>query len=147
MKDGAILQAGTPEELFKAPKHTFVGYFIGSPGMNLAPCRVDGNRALMNGVSVPLDEALARRAAEAHGTIELGIRPELLQLSNEQDSIPARVEQVQDRGNAKLYTAMLGEHRFNITAPEDHPAQQGETVGLHFPPEATHLYCNGQLVE
>ena len=147
MKDGAILQAGTPEELFKAPRHTFVGYFIGSPGMNLAPCRLDGNHAFMDGVSIPLDEALAQRAAGAEGTMELGIRPELLQLTNDPDGIVARVEQVQDRGNAKLYTALVGEHRFNITAPEDHAAQQGDTVGLHFPPAATHLYCNGQLVE
>ena len=29
-----VVQSGTPAELFDKPAHTFVGYFIGSPGMN-----------------------------------------------------------------------------------------------------------------
>ena len=37
MNDGMIVQAGTPVELFERPRHTFVGHFIGSPGMNLLP--------------------------------------------------------------------------------------------------------------
>ena len=37
MYDGEIVQIGTPAELFERPKHTFVGYFIGSPGMNVMP--------------------------------------------------------------------------------------------------------------
>ena len=35
MNNGSVLQIGTPEELFKKPAHTFVGYFIGSPGWNV----------------------------------------------------------------------------------------------------------------
>ena len=35
MHDGRVVQSGTPAELFEKPAHTFVGYFIGSPGMNI----------------------------------------------------------------------------------------------------------------
>ncbi|MFY8168157.1 MAG: ABC transporter ATP-binding protein, partial [Candidatus Limnocylindrus sp.] len=35
MFEGGVVQVGTPQELFESPEHTFVGYFIGSPGMNL----------------------------------------------------------------------------------------------------------------
>jgi glycerol transport system ATP-binding protein len=45
MYDGRVVQMGTPEELFERPAHTFVGYFIGSPGMNLFDARIEGNRA------------------------------------------------------------------------------------------------------
>jgi glycerol transport system ATP-binding protein len=38
MHEGQIVQTGTPVELFEKPKHTFVGHFIGSPGMNILPC-------------------------------------------------------------------------------------------------------------
>ncbi|MGD8350493.1 MAG: ABC transporter ATP-binding protein, partial [Gammaproteobacteria bacterium] len=41
MYDGAVVQVGTPVELFNRPNHTFVGYFIGSPGMNVLPCELD----------------------------------------------------------------------------------------------------------
>ena len=40
MKDGLIVQIGTPVELFERPRHTFVGHFIGSPGMNVLPCEL-----------------------------------------------------------------------------------------------------------
>src|SRR5918911_823070 len=42
MHDGRVVQSGTPAELFEKPAHTFVGYFIGSPGMNNLPASVDG---------------------------------------------------------------------------------------------------------
>ena len=40
MLEGQVVQIGTPEELFDKPGHTFVGHFIGSPGMNLLPCEI-----------------------------------------------------------------------------------------------------------
>jgi glycerol transport system ATP-binding protein len=40
MYEGAIVQIGTPQELFENPSHKFVGYFIGSPGMNFMPCKL-----------------------------------------------------------------------------------------------------------
>src|SRR6202167_6024971 len=44
MNDGRAVQIGTPAELFYRPEHTFVGYFIGSPGMNFMPAGGEGNR-------------------------------------------------------------------------------------------------------
>ena len=44
MHDGAVVQMGTPEELFERPAHTFVGHFIGSPGMNILPAQVEVRR-------------------------------------------------------------------------------------------------------
>ena len=44
MHDGRVVQSGTPAELFDKPAHTFVGYFIGSPGMNIVPAEVRGPR-------------------------------------------------------------------------------------------------------
>src|SRR5271156_1650477 len=43
MHDGRVVQSGTPAELFEKPAHTFVGYFIGSPGPNILPA-VGGRR-------------------------------------------------------------------------------------------------------
>src|SRR6201996_4519662 len=49
MHDGRVVQSGTPAELFDRPAHTFVGYFIGSPGMNIVPAQVDGREARIDG--------------------------------------------------------------------------------------------------
>src|SRR5690606_18519329 len=40
MDEGEVVQIGTPVELFERPQHTFVGHFIGSPGMNVLPATV-----------------------------------------------------------------------------------------------------------
>ncbi len=39
LKEGSIEQVGTPMELFSQPVNTFVAGFIGTPPMNLVPCR------------------------------------------------------------------------------------------------------------
>ena len=40
MDRGKIVQVGTPRDLCEKPETTFVGYFIGSPAMNLFSCEV-----------------------------------------------------------------------------------------------------------
>ena len=44
MAAGKIVQIGTPIDLFEQPAHTFVGHFIGSPGMNILPCVVENTK-------------------------------------------------------------------------------------------------------
>src|SRR5436190_7310248 len=71
MYEGEIVQIGTPAELFSRPKHTFVGYFIGSPGMNVMPVTIDGRTARLGAQAIELPGA---PAAGTQGTMELGIR-------------------------------------------------------------------------
>jgi glycerol transport system ATP-binding protein len=93
MYEGAVVQIGTPQQLFETPEHTFVGKFIGSPGMNVLPCEVDGSEALFAGkrisLSKPIDNPTAR--------FELGIRPEHIKLSPS-DGMPLNVTALQDVG-------------------------------------------------
>ena len=46
MDQGEIVQVGLPKELFEKPKTTFVGYFIGSPAMNLFNSEVSSNNSI-----------------------------------------------------------------------------------------------------
>src|SRR6201990_1256956 len=54
MHEGSVVQTGAPEELFLRPDHTFVGYFIGSPGMNVLPAEVHGRQARIAGHTLGL---------------------------------------------------------------------------------------------
>jgi len=56
MDEGVIVQIGTPQELFERPAHTFVGHFIGSPGMNLLPCETRDGSAFFQGHLVAVAE-------------------------------------------------------------------------------------------
>src|SRR6201989_972364 len=76
MHDGRVVQSGTPAELFDKPAHTFVGYFIGSPGMNIVPAEVKGREARIGGHPIVLGQNYD--ALPAGATIEVGVRPEFV---------------------------------------------------------------------
>lgn len=114
MYDGRVVQIGTPQELFERPEHTFVGYFIGSPGMNVIPAKVEGNKAYINGSYVEL----ARGYGPLEGKVEIGVRPEFAQLS-ETDGLPVKIRRVEDVGRHKIIRAEFFGNDINIIASED----------------------------
>ncbi len=79
MLDGEVVQLGSPQELFERPVHRFVGYFIGSPGMNFIACQPSGDGIGLTGTDIVLRGPWTD-LAQRHGgrALELGIRPEFL---------------------------------------------------------------------
>lgn len=114
MYDGRVVQIGTPEELFQTPEHTFVGYFIGSPGMNVIPAKVTGNTAHIAGAEL----TLKRGYTGLHGKVEIGVRPEFARLSRD-EGLPVTVRRVEDVGRHKLVRAEFFGQEINIIAGED----------------------------
>lgn len=114
MFDGRVVQIGTPEELFDKPQHTFVGYFIGSPGMNVIPAKISGNTAIVQGIDVPL----ANGYGALEGKTEIGIRPEFVTLT-ESNGLPVKVRRVEDVGRHKIVRAELFGNDINILVDED----------------------------
>jgi glycerol transport system ATP-binding protein len=108
MSDGRAVQTGTPEALFERPAHTFVGHFIGSPGMNFLPVQVKGSQLDLAGHSLPVPEGVAL----PEGALTLGVRPEytLLAEPGQRGALPARVERIQNVGTYILLTASVGDH-------------------------------------
>src|SRR6201996_8511715 len=79
MHDGRVVQSGTPAELFDKPAHTFVGYFIGSPGMNILPAEVRGREARIGGHVIALNRGYDHLPSGAK--IEVGVRPEFVEIA------------------------------------------------------------------
>ena len=148
MYEGEIVQIGTPQELFENPEHTFVGYFIGSPGMNLLPCTLDGTSAKIPGGTLHLDDPVARACAMKSGKLELGIRPMFLNLVDEQvhNSLPGAITLVEDQGSSKIVTVKVNGNQLKVWLPEEKPLPQGQ-CWVEFPAERTRLFCDGKLVK
>jgi glycerol transport system ATP-binding protein len=140
MYDGEVVQIGTPEALFDEPKHTFVGYFIGSPGMNIIPVDVVGNQAKIGNHTVDLKGGYP----DMTGKIELGIRPEFVSLDKAGSGIPAKVTGVDDIGRFKIVHATVDSNEVNIVLNE------GESIPsdpkINFETSRTHIYQNDHLV-
>ena len=114
MHDGQIVQIGTPAELFERPRHTFVGYFIGSPGMNVMPVSVEGTAARIGDQEIRLAGAPKVNGA---ARVELGIRPEFVELGGE--GMPIAVTKVEDIGRQKIVRATFCGQPISIVVPED----------------------------
>ena len=67
MTRGRAVQIGSASELFDRPQHTFVGHFIGSPGMNFLPAEAgdDGLRVAGRRVAAAPRRAARPRSADA----------------------------------------------------------------------------------
>jgi glycerol transport system ATP-binding protein len=147
MYEGEIVQIGTPEDLFENPRHKFVGYFIGSPGMNFLPCKLEGQNARVDGITIPLAEETAALGAEAVGALELGIRPMHLEVHPVavDDGVPVTIDAVEDQGSFKILSTTLAGHTIRARVPEEHPVPESQ-AWLKFPPLRTKLFADERLV-
>jgi glycerol transport system ATP-binding protein len=139
MYEGGIVQIGTPAELFLRPKHTFVGYFIGSPGMNVMPVSIDGRTAKLGAQTIELPGAPAAHA----GAIELGIRPEYVRLGRE--GMPVTVRKVEDIGRQKIVRASLEGREIAAIVGENEDVPTDPKV--RFDPAGINLYAGSWRVE
>jgi glycerol transport system ATP-binding protein len=143
MRAGEVLQVGTPQELFDAPAHTFVGTFIGSPGMNLLPCAVAGARAHIGAHQI----ALAGHYDSQPGSLELGVRPEhvsLLEQGASDVAVPVRILGVDDLGRHKVVQLGLDDLRLQALLPEGVPLPLAPAI--HLQRERVKIYRDSRLV-
>jgi glycerol transport system ATP-binding protein len=152
MQAGRVLQQGTPEQLVVQPAHTYVGYFIGSPGMNVLPCAIHhaagaahaqiGDHAIA--LAPGIDPALAG------GGFELGIRPEHIAVAGEA-GLPLAVTAIEDHGRFRIVSARLDAAPVKLRlgpagAHEAAPPVVGQTLRATFPPGRICLYRDGRIV-
>jgi len=155
MNEGSIVQQGSPEDLFERPAHTFVGHFIGSPGMNFLTCTVEESAALIGGHRIALDPALCARARAASGPIVLGVRPEFLRSAapDAPGAIPTTVGHVEELGTYVIASVGLrneghagAQQELKVKLPEGSTLAEGDTLWLELPSSHATLYADGRAI-
>lgn len=149
MYEGQVVQFGTPRELFEVPAHTFVGYFIGSPGMNFLDIELTDSGARSHGVHLTLSADL-QSVMRKHDTdnLKLGIRPEFVKVSSSasEDAFEVRVGNIQDFGTYSIMSFQLGDQWLKARLGEDQ-AITGDKAFVSFPEEWLGLYVDEFRVE
>ena len=132
LKDGLIMQVGTPRELYESPDNVFVAQFIGSPKMNLM------------GVS----DGYVSTPDIPKGADHLGIRPEHIEivqagaghcdgLVQVSEYLGADFFHYVDCGPLGLLTVRTSGAMHDI---------EGQTIGLTFQKDNLHFFGADQLV-
>ncbi len=141
MVEGRVVQTGTPVELFERPQHTFVGHFIGSPGMNLLPCKIDGDQVLFEGI--PIRTCNPHPASGVRGKTEIGIRPEFVYFS--EHGLPVRINRVDDVGRFRIVEVTHAQHRLKMLVGGEQSIPEGSPK-IDFNTDFTTLYADGWAV-
>jgi multiple sugar transport system ATP-binding protein len=155
MKDGFIMQVGTPTELFDMPANLFVAQFVCAPMMNTVNCDLikEGDKYFVNpyGFKLPVDSAKAKALAERNietRPIILGIRPEHIQLANGGASIPVTIQVNEMMGSEyHLHVTTDEGNRLIVRIPTLSLSDQerekmvfGEKINITFSPKAMHFF-------
>ncbi len=140
MNNGEVVQTGTPVELFEKPKHTFVGHFIGSPGMNLLVAEAKAGKVRVQGQHV----GVANGGKVTGAKLQVGVRPEFVSFAK--SGLAGRVQKVADIGRVRIVDFALNAGGLvKLVVPEgaDIPATQSHVA---FDATRTFLYQNDWLV-
>ncbi len=143
MREGQIVQCGTPMEVYEHPATEFVGGFLGSPPMNFLKVRlenVDGQlRAMLGEHGLPAPAALAD-----HGSrdVLLGIRAENIEAipldgGAAHDGLVSQTLVVELLGSQMLVTGEIGDQQIKVLVRADAPIRAGDALLLR--PEADKL--------
>ncbi|NQU56221.1 MAG: ABC transporter ATP-binding protein [Rhodospirillales bacterium] len=141
MQDGEVVQIGTPVELFERPQHTFVGHFIGSPGMNVLACALEQGHPVYDGAAVEMTNKVD--AQDPTARLEIGIRPEFISFADQ--GISVRVEKVSDAGRVNIVETRHGDDVIKLLVP-DGGHVPSENAFLKFDPDHTQVYANDWMV-
>ncbi len=133
MRDGEIVQCGTPMEIYSNPATEFIGGFIGNPPMNFLHGllqRQNGRARVTVGDHVL--EAPTTLAAHDGATVIVGIRAENIQaaLQSVPDALAARAEVIEPVGSHMLITAVVGDQRVKVLTRADFPVETNGSLWL-----------------
>ncbi|MEO0685178.1 MAG: ABC transporter ATP-binding protein, partial [Cyanobacteria bacterium J06649_11] len=112
LSDGNIQQIGEPQGIYAQPDNRMVATFLGNPPMNIIPAKFTAAGFDVDGQLLTIPENVKEKLRLSQGQkIDLGIRPEDIQISNESqaDILQVEVKLVEPLGRETLIrVAVLG---------------------------------------
>lgn len=130
MRDGKIVQTADPQTLHDDPASPFVGYFIGSPGMNLFEAHFDSGAIVLEDHRLSITPQLRAQLPEARVPFTIGIRPEFVTVSEAElpNALRCEVRFVEDTGAYKILDLCGARLQFRARVPESQPVAEGARV-------------------
>ncbi len=146
MNQGRIVQIGTPQELFERPEDAFVGYFIGSPAMNMLECRLAEGGVDASGLHIAFPGA-DKRGIKVGAKLAFGVRPEYVAITDAPaaDAIPAVLVDLKSVGAFRIATLGIGAHRVKAKMRADQPIPV-DRMFVRFTDGRRLLYADDRLV-
>jgi multiple sugar transport system ATP-binding protein len=147
MNEGSLQQVGTPSEVYLRPANLFVAQFIGSPVMNITSVEVrqtkDAAELVLGPDHFELPGAvLGMLAAKAASDFSLGVRPEGVLVSREEQSGYRQVEAhiIQPYGGFDIVDLKLGDRTLRARTTSGYVGRAGDRVWARIDPTQAHFF-------
>jgi ABC-type sugar transport system ATPase subunit len=143
MREGHIVQAGPPIDLYNSPNCRFVGEFIGSPQMNIFEGVIDRTgtttKLRIGEETIELGDIPAPEGTR----VDVGIRPEhLLWSSKEKASLSPTVEVFEPLGSDTMAICRLAGQDLTARLEPSIQLKANEVIHLSFERENVHFFNN-----
>jgi multiple sugar transport system ATP-binding protein len=155
MRDGWIMQIGTPQEVFDHPANIFVAGFIGMPQMNFFDAQLVQNGSSYSlkcnnaniALSDRIQDALAAKGIGSRA-VTVGCRPEhMIMKKADTDTMPATVDVSEMMGSEiHLHVTCCGKDvvvripTTELEASQRGGLKYGESINITFPADLVHLF-------
>jgi multiple sugar transport system ATP-binding protein len=140
MSDGTICQMGRPVEVYEGPANLFAANFVGSPGMNLIPGRVQRSGPGRCFVAQGGDARIPIQRGIRPGPTVLGIRPEYI-YPDPDGPIAGTVVMDEYQGNFRCVHIDAGfAEDLVVRAAADAVRTVGERIRVSFGPEHVRFF-------
>jgi multiple sugar transport system ATP-binding protein len=140
MKDGVVLQFGSPDDIYARPATVFVAEFIGSPAMNMVQAQGSAQGVVAHGVALPV--SAAQRAAVKPGQkLIYGLRPEALSFADSgATGVAGEITMLEPTGPETYVSVQTAAGMLVVRAPGKVLHQVGDVVNLAWGTQDVHLF-------
>jgi ABC-type sugar transport system ATPase subunit len=151
LRDGAVAQIGTPDELYEAPRDLYVAGKIGSPHMNMIKGTLAANGTAIESAIGLLAFTRKLGAAEAGESAVVGIRPSDIRLAaSGEGGVTANIAMLEPLGDVTVVSVETGGETLRIVLPESAASelQLGQRASVVLDPRKFHVFrtSTGQAI-
>jgi len=155
LRDGILEQVGTPAEIYSLPQNEFVASFVGEPPMSfldVEPVVRDDSTALNitgSDIRLAVPPRVAQNLDGDHSGYRLGIRPNELSISSQQDEshpTPGTVDVIEPLGYCNIITVKIGDGTIRVVVDPTTRPKIKEEIWLSMNGENIHVFHNEKAV-
>ena len=151
MRDGAVVQRGTPDELYEQPMDTYVAGKIGSPHMNMIKATIAAD---METLDTPIGKIVSARKLKTGNAGEaalVGIRPSDVRLAaSGEPSIATKIHLIEPLGDVTVVSVETGGETLRLVLPEASATgmKPGDQVPIVIDAAKIHIFraASGQVM-
>lgn len=144
IKNGKLIQKGSPDKLYESPDNVYVGKMIGSPEMNIMKAKINNQN-----IELPFGEiSLANQIKIDQNFIStdlmFGIRPNDINVSSDGNNFNAKIFLKEPLGDVTILDLIIGQTKLKMILPEEEAINYntGQNINVSFNTNNSYLFSS-----